>query len=204
MHQKCNGIIASDIDYHNPLKNNSKYLGMIPNPVVLNKLNIKKQPKKNTTILLGINTTSYHKKGIGYFEMALEKIKKKYPEVIIKKTENLPFSVYLKELNKTDILLDQVFGYDQGYNALEAMALGKVVFTGAEHEFLDYYGLDEDEVAINALPDVEYLVLKLSKLIEHPKEIKRIGKNAKAFVIEHHESTKVAKKYLSTWNKAIN
>jgi hypothetical protein len=203
IHLKCDGIIASDIDYHIPLKNNPKYLGMIPNPVVLNKLNPKKKHGSKTRILLGINTTSYVKKGIGYFETALEKIEEKYPNVIIRKTKNLPFSEYIKELNGTDILLDQVLGYDQGYNALEAMALGKVVFTGAEYEFLMHYNLKEDEVAINALPDVSYLVKKISMLIENPNKIKEIGKNAKDFIAKHHEASMVAKTYLKTWNSAI-
>ena len=196
------GTIASDIDYHLPLQNNPKYLGLIPNPVVLNKLKPIKKQEANTRILLGINTNSYIKKGLKYFEEALTQIEKKYPDVIIKKTKNLPFSEYIEELNKTAILLDQVYGYDQGYNALEAMALGKVVFTGAEQAFLEYYGLKEDEVAINALPDTSYLVEKLSYLIENPDEIERIGKNAKAFVINHHEAKQVAGKYVETWTKA--
>ena len=196
------GTIASDIDYHLPLQNNPKYLGLIPNPVVLNKLKPIKKQEANTRILLGINTNSYIKKGLKYFEEALTQIKKKYPDVIIKKTKNLPFSEYIEELNKTAILLDQVYGYDQGYNALEAMALGKVVFTGAEQAFLEHYGLKEDEVAINALPDTNYLVEKLSYLIENPDEIERIGKNAKAFVINHHEAKQVAEKYVETWTKA--
>ena len=82
------------------------------------------------------------------------------------------------------------------------MALGKVVFTGAEQAFLEHYGLKEDEVAINALPDTNYLVEKLSYLIENPDEIERIGKNAKAFVINHHEAKQVAEKYVETWTKA--
>ena len=196
------GTIASDIDYHLPLQNNPKYLGLIPNPVVFNKLKPIKKQEANTRILLGINTNSYIKKGLKYFEEALTQIEKKYPDVIIKKTKNLPFSEYIEELNKTDVLLDQVYGYDQGYNALEAMALGKVVFTGAEREFLKHYSLKEDEVAINALPDTNYLVEKLSYLIENPEEIERIGSNAKAFVINHHEAKQVAEKYVETWTKA--
>lgn len=203
IHVLCNGIIASDIDYHLPLKNNQKYLGLIPNPIVLNKLKPNKKKNPKTRILLGINTNSYIKKGICYFEKALTEIERRYPEVIIKKTKNLPFSIYLEELNKTDILLDQVFGYDQGYNALEAMALGKVVFTGAEREFLEHYNLKEDEVAINALPDVEYLVSKLSMLIEEPERIHKIGKNAKEFVEKYHNATKVAQMYIDAWKNAI-
>ena len=196
------GTIASDIDYHLPLQGNSNYLGMIPNPITLPKESEGLNQKHGITILFGINTNSYIKKGLKYFEEALTQIEKKYPDVIIKKTKNLPFSEYIEELNKTALLLDQVYGYDQGYNALEAMALGKVVFTGAEREFLEHYSLKEDEVAINALPDTNYLVEKLSYLIENPNEIERIGNNAKAFVINHHEAKQVAEKYVETWTKA--
>ena len=97
-------------------------------------------------------------------------------------------------------MLDQVYGYDQGYNALEAMAKGKVVFTGAETEFLEYYNLKEDEVAINALPDVDYLVTKLSFLIENPSKLIEIGKNASDFIKREHDYIKIAKTYLSKWN----
>ena len=198
------GIIASDFDYHLPLKNNPKYLGMIPNPIVLDKRIIKKKSNSNLRILLGINSTSYIKKGINYFEDALSKIEEKYPEVDIQITRNLPFEKYLDQLNQCDILLDQVYAYDQGYNALEAMALGKVVFSGAEDEFLSHYNLKEDEVVINALPNVNYLVEKLSQLLGNPKKIIDIGKNAKAFIEKHHEATAIAKKYVDTWQKAMS
>jgi glycosyltransferase involved in cell wall biosynthesis len=196
------GTIASDMDYHLPLQGNSNYLGMIPNPIALSKESEGSNQKKGTTILLGINTNNYTKKGLKYFDEALTRIEKKYPNVIIKKTTNLPFKDYMAEVKKADILLDQIYGYDQGYNALQAMALGKVVFTGAEQAFLAYYNLKEDEVAINALPDVDYLVHKLSSLIESPKKTKTIGANAKAFVLKHHKAKEVAKKYVETWINA--
>lgn len=78
---------------------------------------------------------------------------------------------HIKNFENAHIILDQVYGFDQGFNALEAMAKGKVVFTGAETEFLKHYHLQEDEVAINALPDVNYLVEKLSYLIENPQKL---------------------------------
>ena len=80
------------------------------------------------------------------------------------------------------------------------MAKGKVVFTGAEKEFLEHYNLQEDEVAINAKPDVDYLVEKLSMLIENPEKIIQISKNARAFIEKEHDYIKIAEKYLSTWN----
>jgi len=80
------------------------------------------------------------------------------------------------------------------------MAKGKVVFTGAEKEFADYYKLDE-KVAINALPDVDYLVTELSFLIENPNEIIAIGKRARQFIEKEHQYTKIAEKYIAVWKK---
>ena len=38
IHQNIHGIIASDIDYDIPMQGYPKYLGMIPNPINLEKL----------------------------------------------------------------------------------------------------------------------------------------------------------------------
>ena len=80
------------------------------------------------------------------------------------------------------------------------MAKGKVVFTGAENEFTKHYNLTE-RVAINALPDVDSLVNKLSFLIENPDEIIAIGKRARAFIEKEHHYIRIAEKYLEIWGK---
>ncbi|MEZ4859137.1 MAG: glycosyltransferase [Flavobacteriaceae bacterium] len=197
------GIIASDLDYHIPLQGNSKYLGLIPNPVNVDK--IKELPLQRDTkisIFLGINKNNYHTKGISYFEEALAIITKKYGECVsVTISENIPYQQYINLYDQAHILLDQVLGWDQGYNALEAMAKGKVVFTGAESEFLEQYQVKEDEVCINALPDVPYLVSKLEDLIIHPEKILKIGENARSFIVKHHHYRQVAETYLKTWEE---
>jgi glycosyltransferase involved in cell wall biosynthesis len=82
---------------------------------------------------------------------------------------------------------------------LEAMAKGKVVFTGAEQEFLDYFQLTEDEVAINALPDARNIAKKLIWLIDNPQKIIEISKNARAFVEKEHDHVLAAKRYFKKW-----
>ncbi len=203
IYHNCRGIIASDIDYVIPLNGNKKYLGLIPNPVILNKKFSSPETNENVIrIFLGVNKWNYHQKGVKYFEKALDIIKEKYPEKIeIIIVENIPYKDYINLYNKAHILLDQCFAYDQGYNALEAMAKGKVVFTGAEKEFLEHYNLQEDEVAINAKPDVDYLVEKLSMLIENPSMIEKISSNARSFIGKEHDYIKIAEKYLAVWNK---
>ena len=203
--EKADGIIASDFDYDIPLRGSEKYLGLVPNPINIEKLKFKPIVlKENEKIIIfhGINRANYYKKGNDYFEAALEIIEKKYPKrVEIIAVENLPYSEYIEKYNSSHIVLDQVFAYDQGYNALEAMAKGKVVFTGAETEFLKYYNLQEDAVCINALPDVEYLFKKLEELILNHERLTEISKNAKAFIEREHNFISIADKYLETWKK---
>ncbi len=202
LYKNIKGVIASDMDYAIPLEGNSKFLGLIPNPINTKKIVFKELVIEDKIIIfLGINRHSYQRKGLDLFEKALESIEKTYlNRVKIIKVENIPYHEYSTILDQSHIVLDQVYAYDQGYNALEAMAKGKVVFTGAEQEFVDYYKLS-DRVAINALPDVNELVKELSFLIENPQEIIRIGKNARNFIEKEHDFVRIAERYLEVWNK---
>ncbi len=199
--QNIDGVIASDFDYHMPLQGHKKYLGLIPNPINTTKLRIcKVDTKRPITIFMGINRTNYHSKGISYFEKALAIIQQKFPKKVhIEIVENLPYEQYIEKYNNAHIILDQVYAYDQGYNALEAMAKAKVVFTGAETAFMQHYKLDTP-VAINALPEVDSLVIALEKLIDNPEKITEIGLAAQDFVIQHHDYKKVAQQYLDSWH----
>ncbi|MES2543623.1 MAG: glycosyltransferase [Bacteroidota bacterium] len=203
LYQNISGVIATDLDYVNPIKDNPKYVGMIPNPINIDSIQfIENSINEKIVVFLGINSGNSYKKGVHFFETALEIIKDKYQykiEIII--VENIPYQNYIKLYNKTHIVLDQVYGYDQGYNALEAMAKGKIVFTGAEDEFMKYYGLTE-RVAVNALPDVNQIVNELSFLIENPNEIKAIGKRARDFIEKEHDYIKIAQQYLDVWNSS--
>ncbi len=197
---KSSSIITSDLDYKIPMEKMGYDSHFIPNPINIDK--IKFEPLKiegKIIIFLGINESSAVKKGSEFFEKALEIIKEKYPnqvETIV--TRSIPYQQYIAAYNKAHILLDQIYSYDQGYNALEAMAKGKVVFTGAENEFYKQYNLNE-KVAINALPDVDYLVYELSFLIENPDDLVAIGKRARTFVEKEHQYTKIAERYLEVW-----
>lgn len=196
------GIIASDIDYHIPLKEDTKYSGFIPNPINTDTIAYI-SPKVDDKIIIfhGINTTNYFKKGNDIFEEALSLIQPKFQDKIeIITTKDIPYKDYINSYNKAHIILDQVFSYDQGYNALEAMAKGKVVFTGAEQEWLEHYNLNEDTVAINALPDAQKIAKKLEWLIENPNEIVNISRNARAFIEKEHHYLSCAEKYLKIWN----
>ena len=95
--KNIDGVIASDYDYHMPLAGNSKYLGLIPNPINTSKLSVFELDTKGPIVIfMGINRTNYHSKGISYFEKAIANIQQKFPkQVHIEIVENLPYAQYI-------------------------------------------------------------------------------------------------------------
>lgn len=193
---RCEAIIASHTDFTMALQHEPKCVDLIPSAIVVDRF----EPQINhitnpIEVFMGINRGTYYKKGIPYFEKALTIIKDKYGDrVNITIAQNLPYQEYITSYKKCHILLDQVLSYDQGYNALEAMAQGKVVFAGADHHFMQAYNLDQAPL-IDARPDVDYLVQQLSDLIDQPQRIFELGRAAHQFITQHHDAVTIARKY---------
>ena len=194
-------IIPADFDYQMAYENLPKVKPLIPFPVNLEKNKFKRlEIKGKVKIFHGINRSNYYKKGNDIFVQALEQIREKYSSKIeIIQVESIPYKKYIKLSDEFHILLDQTYAYDQGYNALEAMAQGKVVFSGFSDGFKSHYGITKN-IGIHASPDLEELVKNLSWLIENPKEIIEISKNARAYIETYHDYEKVTQTYLDTWN----
>ncbi|MDC7996131.1 glycosyltransferase [Altibacter sp. HG106] len=200
--KQVDGVIASDLDYHIPWKGHPKYLGMVPNPVNVEKLAFSFPTSLEPIVIFhGINRGNYFKKGNDLFEAALDRLRVKNLPIEIVTVENLPYTEYIMKYRKAHILLDQVYAYDQGYNALEAMAQGKVVLTGAEHEWRDYYGLAEHTVVVNALPDVDALCDTLQQLIASPQQLEHTAKQARKFIEQEHHYVRSAERYLWLWQQ---
>ena len=200
--ENVQAIIPSDLDYAIPYSGVDKATPLIPNPVNLDEIPFKPLDIANKiNIFFGINRYSFYKKGSDIVLKVLEKIKNDFDsEVQIVLAENLPYAKYISLYNDAHILIDQLYSYDQGFNALEAMAAGKCVITGAETEFYEHYDLNKT-VAVNSLPDENDLYEKLSDLIRNKDKIIEIGKNARWFIEKHHHYVRVAEQYLETWNK---
>ncbi len=193
-------VIPASVEYDIAYQNIPKKSSLIPNAVNIDK--IKYTPlsvQGKIKILHGVNTGNYIKKGNGYFDEALNIIKQKYSHKIeIITTKDLPYDKYIKYFLSAHILLDQAQAHDQGYNALEAMAMGKVVFTGAGEAFRNHYNL-KHTVAIDTYPDSTKIAENLEKLILNPSLITEISKNARDFIEKEHNYILIAKKYEETW-----
>jgi len=194
-------IIPGDFDYEMAYRKLPKVKPLIPFPVNIEKIKFKSlRIQGKIRIFHGINRSNYYKKGNDVFVQALDKIQETHGSKIeIIQVENIAYKDYIKLYNESHILLDQAYAYDQGYNALEAMAQGKVVFSGFSDGFKSHYNITK-KIGIHATPNVKEVVKNLSWLIENPKEILEISKNARAYIETYHDYEKVAKTYLDTWN----
>ncbi|MDY8138559.1 glycosyltransferase [Aquimarina sp. 2201CG5-10] len=193
-------VIPASVEYSIAYSHIRKTVPLIPNAVnvdIIQKTPLSTEGK--IKIFHGINSSNTIKKGHQYFKEALDYIIQNYNDKIeITTTKDLPYADYIKKYKEAHIVLDQAQAHDQGYNALEAMAMGKVVFTGAGSAFRNYYNLDKT-VAIDATPDSKKIAQSLEKLILNPKEIIQIGNNAREFIEKEHHYMQIAKKYVETW-----
>ncbi|MDT8347059.1 MAG: glycosyltransferase family 1 protein, partial [Flavobacteriaceae bacterium] len=139
--QYLDGITASDWDYAPVYRHHPKFFGLIPNPINIDKISYRfEAPTSVVNIFLGINTKSAHKKGHYLIRSAMKALHEKYPNrTHLIFAQNLAYETYIKKYQSAHVFMDMAYANDQGYNALEAMAAGKVVFTGAGKDFLSHY-----------------------------------------------------------------
>ena len=201
----CNGIIAGMYEYHTAYKNtHSEKLTYIPFPIFSepDKATHLYDGKSRIKFFIGIQKTRSTYKGTDIMLRALNRIATEYPdECEILKAENVPFEQYTKMINDCDILLDQLYGYSPGMNALLAMAKGKIVVGGAEEEC--YEIIDEKHLRpmINVTPSEEDVYNKLKWIIENKQLIPSMQQQSIEFIEKHHTPKRVAEKYLEFWKR---
>lgn len=199
----CNGIIAGMYEYHTAYKElyNNK-LTYIPFPIAKEKETATfYTTNRKIRFFIGIQRSRSIYKGTDIMLRALERLRNNYPDDCeIAKAENIPFKEYSQMLNNCDILLDQLYGYSPGMNALTALAKGKIVIGGAEEECYEILGENELRPMINVTPSEEDVYRKMEQLILNKKNIAKLQEESIAYIAKHHDAEKVAKEYLKFWS----
>ena len=132
---------------------------------------------------------------------ALERIAKNHADKCeILKAESVPFEEYRKMIDECDVLLDQLYGFSPGMNALLAMSKGKIVVGGAEEECYTINNEKELRPMVNVTPDEEDVYKKLEWLVKNPDTIEKMQRDSLEYITRHHHSHKVAEEYLKFWN----
>lgn len=191
----CNGIIPCAYEYSEPFSDYNNLKNIIPFPFCMDNID-KRDKAKNERIVIYHGITEYRKKGSYYIIEAMKRIQKKYPEKVeIIINEIMPYNQYKEMIKRVDIIIDQCKSYTWGMNAVLSMAEGKIVFSGAEKETLNAFGLEKSPI-INIRPSVQDIEDKLENLILNPNKIKELSKEGINFVKEFHDCKKIAEKYI--------
>ena len=200
--ESCNGIIAGMYEYHTAYKEiYSHKLTYIPFPIESDdNASAIYDSKRKVRFFIGIQKERSVYKGTDIILRVLERVAAEHPdECEVLKAENVPFEQYSRMVNDSDVLIDQLYGYSPGMNALLAMSKGKVVVGGAEEECYDILGEKRLRPMINIIPDEEHIYSQLKWAIDNREKIADMQRESIEFVKKHHSPKKVAQEYIDFW-----
>ena len=200
--ESCNGIIAGMYEYHTAYKETySHKLTYIPFPIEsYSNAGAIYDGKRKVRIFIGIQKERSIYKGTDIILQVLERITAEFPdECEILKAENVPFEQYSRMVNDCDVLIDQLYGYSPGMNALLAMSKGKIVVGGAEEECYEILEEKTLRPMVNIIPDEEHIYSQLKWIIDNKDKIATMQRESIEFVKKHHLPEKVAQEYIDFW-----
>lgn len=203
--QISTNIIPGLYDYQRVYEWSNKVTKLVPLPINCKNIKspIKIQNNSRIKIFHGWQKGKELRKGNLIFDKIVKKLIDTIPDKIdYKIAQNLPYNEYIELLNSSHIAFDQCLSYDKGVNGLLYMAAGMVAITGLEEQALinfPFYNPGQ-KIGINGKDNENYLLDELLALINNPKIIETISKNAIEFVTNNHESKYVANIYLEIWD----
>ena len=172
-----------------------KFKGYIPFPVDLLRTPFKKQEyTKKIRILHGINR--YWTKGSDKILNQLDILNKKFDNLFeIEIVKKIPFNQYIEKVYQSNVVIDQMYGDGLGMNALQVMAMGRIIVTSYDKSlvFKDNPAIlieCENNSIINSL-------VRLSNLSEH--ELDNLSKQSSQYIAIHHDANHIADIFLNNW-----
>lgn len=151
-------------------------------------------------LFIGIQKERTKIKGTDIMLRAAEDIVRDYPDLVeLRKVENVPYREYIKIMEGSDAILDQLYSYTPSMNSLLAMSKGIIDIGGGEPECYEILGEKELRPIINVEPTYQSVYDELEKLILHKERIPELKRQSVEFVKKHHNYRKVAKEFISLY-----
>lgn len=208
----CDAVVAGLYEYYASyskyLKDTGK-LHFIPFPIIPRQHQASqafhRRPGAPARFFIGIQKDRSAYKGTDIMLHALERVKKDRPhECLIHKAVSVPFAQYVKMLDDSEVILDQLYSYTPAMNSLESMGRGLINVGGAEPENYDILQEDSLRPIINVRPDEEDVYSKLLYLVDHRDElIPRLRAESVEYVVKHHDYIKVARTYEALYRSLL-
>ena len=195
-----NGVIPCAYEYDISytfagIKNKKNY---IPFPFDINSVPYKDNCLKDKLkVVHGLNRYGF--KGTKFVESAFNDLRK-YPNINCEILERLSYVEFCKRIQNSNVVIDQLNSYSYAYTAINALAMGKVIITGCESDFLNKYNIEKCASIINGIPESNDLVKIIREISSDSYSLGVRGAEGRDFINTHHNYISIAKKYLETWS----
>lgn len=196
------GIIAGLYEYYVSYRDSfPQKLTFIPFPIVCTSPTRREvAPQGKIRFFIGVQPTRDQYKGTDVMWRALQRVANdRAAECKVTRAEAVPFAQYEHMMNGADVLLDQLYGYAPGMNALQAMEKGVVVVGGGEPEAYQLLGESELFPIVNVEPTLQSVERALHGLLDSRSRLARLSSDSQTYVRRHHDYLRVAKQYLDFW-----
>lgn len=204
MAAQCNGIVASRYEaymaYQLHFPEKTRYI-----PFPIEPLPHPQHPSphlEKVKFYISLKHHSEEWKGKDKLYSALYLLQYKYPDACeIKQNVFMPYDNHESSMDGCDVLLDQLYSYSPGLNALYAMSKGIVTVGGAEEAHYRLLGEEQLRPIVNVRPDRNNLYDQLEELVVNKEVLCRRSAQGIAYLQRHHCPTQVAHAYLSFWEE---
>lgn len=201
--QDCDAVVAGLYEYYAAYCSHFEQpekLHFIPFPIVLSPLGDgvpAREPDAPLRLFIGVQQSRSAYKGTDIMLRAAERIVRDYPDGCrLAKAQNVPFDEYVRLMNGSEAILDQLYSYTPAMNALEAMSRGLINIGGAEPENYEVLGENELRPMLNVQPDEESVYQALQQLVVHRNDwVPKMQRESREYIARHHEHVKVARSY---------
>ena len=156
-------------------------------------------------ILVGMKGNKETQKGTAKMLEICKSIESELPEVCeVRAVKNLSLSDYLEEVRNSHIVIDQLYSYSPGMNALQTMALGRITASGGQPEFYEYIGESNHPIfCLSPLEDDASIKSRLKNLILDKDMLQKMSEDGRKFVEKYNDVRKIAPLFEQHWKKMM-
>lgn len=199
--QTCDAIVTGLYEYdvcYRPAFPNKTYF--IPFPIKVDEAKADCSFTPPLKLFIGISRGRSEYKGTDIMLRAAQQVvDHNLGKVVLHKAEGVPFQQYVRMMQGSDAILDQLYSYTPSMNPLEAMSKGIICIGGGEPENYEILGEEQLRPIINVLPSEESVCQQIQWLVDHPEQIASLKCDSVAYVSKHHDYLKVARQYIALY-----
>lgn len=160
---------------------------------------------RQVRLFLGYPSHRMLEKGAERLLAAARRVAMEYPDrCTLDVASDIPLDEFMRRLEASHVVIDQLYSYTPATTALMAMAMGKTVLSGGEEDFYSFIGEKELRPVVNLDPrDDESIYRAIRDVVLHPELLAERGRAGRAFVERHNSAEVVARRFLDAWRSWI-